>query len=66
MERSIAALPFQNHNPNNEESYFTVGMQDETRSRVTSREPTARSVFHFGWSTFATPTIPGSERTNVR
>jgi len=29
MERSIAVLPFENLNPNGEDTYFTVGMQDE-------------------------------------
>jgi serine/threonine protein kinase/tetratricopeptide (TPR) repeat protein len=29
MERSIAVLPFENLSQNNEDTYFTVGMQDE-------------------------------------
>jgi serine/threonine protein kinase/Flp pilus assembly protein TadD len=29
VERSIAVLPFENLSPNNEDTYFTVGMQDE-------------------------------------
>src|SRR5215831_5649371 len=29
MERSIAVLPFENLRPNGEDTYFTVGMQDE-------------------------------------
>jgi TolB-like protein len=29
MERSIAVLPFENLSENNEDTYFTVGMQDE-------------------------------------
>ena len=29
MERSIAVLPFENLSPNGEDTYFTVGMQDE-------------------------------------
>ena len=29
MERSIAVLPFENLSPNDEDTYFTVGMQDE-------------------------------------
>ena len=29
VERSIAVLPFENLSPNSEDTYFTVGMQDE-------------------------------------
>jgi serine/threonine protein kinase len=32
MERSIAVLPFENLSPNGEDTYFTVGMQDEITS----------------------------------
>ena len=32
MERSIAVLPFENGSPNGEDTYFTVGMQDEITS----------------------------------
>ena len=32
MERSIAVLPFQNHSPNSEDTYFTIGMQDKITS----------------------------------
>jgi TolB-like protein len=32
IERSIAVLPFENLSPNGEDTYFTVGMQDEITS----------------------------------